>query len=176
MKPIYVTTDTHFGHQMMSSKFGIRPEGFEKIILRHLSKLPEDATLVHLGDFCIGADEEWVKTFMDTVPCRRKILVRGNHDNKSDTWYYDRGWSFVCSSFILRLFGKRVLFSHIPKDHTHYPYTEVNVHGHTHGDMHRDIEVRDIYDPEYHIEIALEKMDYQPTMLTDKLIRMGVKG
>lgn len=175
MKPIYLTTDTHFGHEMMCSKFGIRPKGFEAIILSNLMALPEDSTLVHLGDFCIGDDEEWHKKFMENIPCKRKVLVRGNHDNKSDTWYYNNGWSFICSSFIARYFGKRILFSHIPKDHSHYPFTQINVHGHTHGDRHRDEELKDIYDPPYHREIALEKTGLKPVLLTEKLILRGAE-
>jgi len=170
MKPIHLITDTHFGHEMMSSKFGIRPKGFEQQIFDKLASLPEDSTLIHLGDFCIGTDDYWHRAFTETTPPRRKVLVRGNHDNKSDSWYYERGWDFVCSSFIGKYFGKRVLFSHIPKDHSHYPYTEINIHGHTHGDLHRDEEIKPFYDHSYHIEIALEKTGLSPVMLSQKLI------
>ena len=55
---IWLTTDTHFGHQRMI-EFG-RPQDFEVKIGKAISEVvkPEDV-LIHLGDFCIGKDEYW---------------------------------------------------------------------------------------------------------------------
>ena len=173
MKPIYLTTDTHFNHDKLWQTFKERPENFEMLISQSHKKLPEDCTLIHLGDVGMGQDtlahEKWNQA---TNHVKRKILVRGNHDGKSDSWYYDNGWDFVCSIFIISLFGERILFSHIPKENSHYQNTTRNLHGHTHGNTHRDEDVRDIYDTSYHIEIALEHSDYRPILLTEKLVKL----
>ena len=71
--------------------------------------------MMNLGDICIGKDEEWHLRLMDaTSGFKRKILVRGNHDNKSYSWYYDHGWDFVCETMRMRFRGKEIVFSHMP--------------------------------------------------------------
>ena len=64
---IWIITDTHFNHDKMPLYCG-RPVGFEEIIIKNLVRLirPIDI-LIHLGDFCIGKDEEWHKRFLETV-------------------------------------------------------------------------------------------------------------
>lgn len=131
----YITTDTHFGHAMLVNH-GYREEGFETKILSQLSKVDGDV-LLHLGDFCIGNDELWHTKFMETVSphFKKKILVRGNHDNKSYSWYYAHGWDFVCETMRLRFQGKELLFSHMPvlaedSKYTTYLKVDMNFHGH----------------------------------------------
>ncbi len=171
MMPIYVSTDLHFNHMKLHDTFGDRPANFQELELNSHAEIPAEAMLIFLGDFCIGKDEEMHKQWNDyTGHIQHRILVRGNHDNKPDSWYLRHGWDFVCRSTILRLFGKRVLFSHIPKDHSHYPTTDLNIHGHTHGNAHRDEDIRHLIDPNYHIEIAMEHTNYSPVKLTDKFV------
>lgn len=169
MMPIYITTDTHFNHMKLHEVFGDRPANFQDLIIASHNALPEDTLLIHLGDFCIGKDDEMHDKWNNaTKHIQHRVLVRGNHDNKSDSYYLRHGWDYVCSLTIMRVFGKRVLFSHIPRDHTHYPTTEINIHGHTHGNTHRDFEIQDFYDPTYHREMALEHTDFKPVLLTPK--------
>lgn len=171
MKHTFLTTDTHFNHVRLWRDFRERPENFEELIHNSHIQLPRDCILIHLGDIGMGKDdlahEKWNKA---TGHIKRRILVRGNHDNKSDSWYYERGWSFVCSAFTFRVFGKKILFTHIPKDKKYFEGVDVNIHGHTHGNTHRDIDVKDIYNPKYHLEIALEHTSYKPVLLSEKLI------
>ena len=173
MMPIYLTTDTHFNHMKLHDVFGDRPANFQELILASHAELPEDCLLIHLGDICMGKDEESHERWNTaTKHIKHRILVRGNHANKPDSWYLRHGWDFVCRSTVMKIYGKRVICSHIPKDHTHYPTTELNVHGHTHGNKHRDTEIKDFYDPEYHVEMALEHHEYKPVLLTQKFLRL----
>lgn len=161
---IWLTTDTHFGHEAMIEYCG-RKEGFEEEILCNLEKfLHGGDLLIHLGDFCIGADEYWHEKFM-SLP-GKKFLVKGNHDHKSNSWYFAHGWDFVCDQFRDRYFGKNILFSHIPQpwDGWH----DVNVHGHFHNSDHRRME------PElweirngYQKLLAIEYTDMKPVKLED---------
>lgn len=161
---IYITTDTHFSHKKLI-EWG-RPKDFEERLWKGFEVIKENDLLIHLGDFCIGNDELNHNLFMERVK-GKKIFVRGNHDNKSNTWLYNHGWDFVCREFKDKFFGLSFTFTHIPipKNETDY-----NIHGHTHGNMHRNIDVRDYYDKSFHIEIAPEIDNYQPTLLNQKII------
>lgn len=161
---IWLTTDTHFGHDKMIEWCG-RPSNHEEIILRELRKVPSDAILIHLGDICMGKDEYWNEQFhLNTAQCKKKILVRGNHDNKSDSWYLDRKWDFVCDTFSTKYFGKKILFSHIPQsiELCH----DINIHGHLHNTDHRNYEheIKTVLSPR-HILLAIENTDLKPVNL-----------
>lgn len=172
-RKIWIITDTHFNHRKLID-IGERPADFEARILTKLTMLVKDDDIViHLGDFCIGNEELWHREFMNACGKARKYLVRGNHDHKSQTWYYDHGWDLVSAAMILKVNGKSVLLSHRPmpkfsaqmKDGIQQ-ITQFNLHGHTHGNAHRDEEHAPFYDPAYHIEVAMEhKPLYEPRLL-----------
>jgi calcineurin-like phosphoesterase family protein len=130
---IFITTDTHFGHDKMIEFCG-RPRNFEEIIKKKILKVVLAGDLfIHLGDICIGNDEIHNKWFTENIKCK-KILVKGNHDKKSNSWYLSRGWDFVCESFSDKFFGKRVLFSHAPQKSNNF---DINIHGHFHNALPR---------------------------------------
>lgn len=130
---IWLTTDTHFGHDKMIEFCG-RPTDFSDQILNNLSKLvKEDSLLIHLGDVCIGNDQKWHDALSDSMPSVSKILIRGNHDKKSDQWYMSNGWRFVCESIQNTYFGENILLSHFPINDIGY---DLNIHGHFHNSDH----------------------------------------
>ncbi len=134
---ITAVTDTHFGHEMLV-KNRHREEGYEKKLLRSIQDTKGDI-LIHTGDFCIGGDEKWHEQFrIHAYGFKRRILVRGNHDNKSYSWYYNHGWDAVVEYAQMRIDGIEVLFSHMPIPQediapTLYHKPSVNFHGHLHG-------------------------------------------
>ena len=129
----YVIGDTHFNHHEMLT-YCNRPINFEEKLSKSMSLLDENAVLFHLGDISIGKDEEMHQRHIAPLKAR-KILVRGNHDKKSNTWYLRNGWDFVCTTLTDKFFGKDVLLSHKPIADNGY---EVNVHAHLHNLGHRD--------------------------------------
>jgi calcineurin-like phosphoesterase family protein len=156
----YITTDTHFGHQMLIDK-GYRPECYEDKIHSELCAPDYEDVIIHLGDICIGNDEKYNTELFNTVDAKL-ILVRGNHDNKSDSWYYEQGWDFVCDLFILKKYGKTIVFSHEPLKQFK---GDINIHGHWHNNDHR-------VEPDYkkwygkrHKLLALEHTNYKPVEL-----------
>lgn len=161
---VWIITDTHLGHKKLI-EWG-RPVDFEQQITSSLRReVKSEDLLIHLGDVAIGHDEE-NNLLITSVPCK-KILVKGNHDSKSNSWYLGHGWDFVCHSFMDVLWGKRVKFAHAPE-----PIEEdidLQLHGHSHGDAHRDEEFCPFYSPEYHKEVALEKTGYRPILLESLL-------
>lgn len=164
---IYAISDTHFGHEKLTT-LSNRPEDFTEIILEDLNRQRGDL-LIHCGDFCIGQDEKWAEAFnLATVGFSKRILVRGNHDKKSDSWYLSRCFDFVCDQLVTTHFGKRVIYSHMPvfrNDKFWEPsFGPVrNIHGHLHGNMHRGEFVKDgvPYDLNYHYDLAPELHDYK---------------
>jgi calcineurin-like phosphoesterase family protein len=158
----WLISDTHFGHEAMK-EYCDRPEGFEKLIFKGLERIKPDDILIHLGDICIGNDEEWHDKLKEQT-CFKKILVKGNHDKKSNSWYLNHGWDFVCDQFKDELYGKKICFSHKPVvwDGEY----DANIHGHFHNSDHRRKE------PElfaikngYQKLIAVEYTDYKPVTL-----------
>lgn len=168
----WITTDTHFGHRKLEEYSG-RPSNFEDLIWKGLEKLTTTDCLIHLGDVCIGKDSEWHKK-IQTLDCRL-ILVKGNHDGQSNSWYLEHGWDFVCDSFSMKFGGKNILFSHEPQDIGKF---DLNIHGHFHNNLHRLLEGRYVIDGEEernkdilcvltpkHKLLAIEDTNYQPVKL-----------
>ena len=138
---IFLCSDTHFGHTKLI-EYCHRPIDFGTKILKALEVIGKNDMLIHLGDFCIGNDKDWHKDFFKVLKTQRVILVRGNHDNKSDSWYYDNGWDFVCKTFTAKHFGKKILFSHIPQRRITHGNYDINIHGHYHNADHRKRELK----------------------------------
>jgi len=163
---IWVISDTHLGHKNLVH-MGIRPEDFEQQILDSLSVIQPQDILIHLGDIAMKRATDNVAVLMSYLPPEtKKILCCGNHDNKSNIWYINNGWTWACRSFSAKFFGRKLLFSHEPKRVRH-PYT--NIHGHTHGGCHRG------YSPPGTIEIALEITGYKPLNLEHILAKNPLK-
>lgn len=158
---IYVITDTHFGHHKLT-EWG-RPADFGGLMLKNLSRVHGDL-LIHCGDFCVGDDEIHLEDFMRAAGAfKKKVLVRGNHDKKSDIYYLSHGFDFVCESFTATYFGKKILFSHEPQFKLSQPLVDFNVHGHLHGNSHRITdEVASAYNLHFNKDIAPDIHDYKP--------------
>lgn len=158
----WIITDTHFWHSKLTEN-GFRPEWFEDKILKKLSKhIKYWDTVIHLWDFCIWDDRFWHSNYASILKWVNCILVKGNHDKKSNQWYYDHGWDFVCEQFTDTFFGKLVTFSHIPISWIDH----LNIHGHTHWNSHRD---DDFIRNDNQIEVALELNGYRPVSIKSLL-------
>jgi len=129
----YVISDTHFGHEKMYIDNGRSP-GFENTIIHNTQNtVGEGDVLIHLGDVTFYNEAFWTRQFCECHKAKN-WLVKGNHDGKSDNWYLDHGFDFVARRFQTKMFGKKLLFTHIPEE----GLTDVtNIHGHLHNDEHR---------------------------------------
>jgi calcineurin-like phosphoesterase family protein len=161
-----IVPDTHFGNNKLEE---CRFKGFSERVLKNIThSVPENGVLVHIGDVCFGDDALWHSkiTGLPLRPFKRKVLVRGNHDGKTDNWYMSHGWDFVCESFTIERFNKRILFSHMPLRDSGY---DINVHGHFHDFKKEIIQTREprIFAllNEKHYLVALEKTNYMPVRL-----------
>lgn len=159
---LWLITDTHFNHDALVRYCG-RPPDFTRRIIKNCRQLlaPTDV-LIHLGDV-IFSNAGQLDELLAEIP-GTKILVKGNHDKRPDSWFYNKGFSFVCDAFRI----EDVIFSHIPLPQLP-PDVRLNVHGHFHNTDHRrhEPEIADYYDDEKHRLLALEHTDYKPVLLRE---------
>lgn len=144
-----ITSDTHFGHKNII-EYCWRPKNFEEIIKDNLIEETNiDDVLIHLWDVCFGNDRRYNNWFKN-LQCR-KILVRGNHDKKTNGWYMNNGWDFVCDTFSLVYDNKIIVFSHQPLPV--WNYYDINIHWHLHE--------KSLFISDKHKLISLEKNGYR---------------
>jgi len=159
---IYLTTDTHFSHKKEMIEYCDRPIDFEERLIKSFCLLQHDDILFHLGDICIGKDQDIHDNIIQKIKAK-KILVRGNHDKKSNSWYLRNGWDFVCRHFFDKYHGLNVLFSHRPVAWD--GMFDINIHGHLHNLGHRPDEKGNSMN---HL-ISLEIDGYRPLSLRSVL-------
>ena len=158
---VWLTTDTHFGHEALEVYCG-RPNDVADKIFNGFRNIGKDDMLIHLGDVCIGGDEYWHDKLSKTGG--KRILVKGNHDRKSNHWYLTHGWGFVCDSFDMTYKGRKIKFSHIPIAWD--GYYDLNIHGHFHNSDYRRQEKELLFIKNgYQKLLALEYTNYQPVLL-----------
>lgn len=157
----YVISDTHFNHDDIVG-YCERPADHEKRIMHNLMAVAAPShCLIHLGDFALGMEAKW-SVELNKHWVGRKILIMGNHDSKSASWYMEHGWDFVCDSFRLKYAGKIIHFSHKPESWD--GVWEINVHGHLHNLGHRNKDFKEL--KKWHRLYAPELMGYRPIELS----------
>lgn len=162
----WLISDTHFNHLKLE-EWGGRSGDWQEKLLKGIKQIPVGDTLIHLGDICIGKDEEVHGMIRDNTFGIKKILIRGNHDKKSLQWYEQHGWDFACDGLELLFLGHYLHLTHRPA--RPQGNTTWNIHGHTHGNLHRSEEYIEFYSPEYHIDISPELVGYKPIFLESLL-------
>ena len=143
----WVVADTHFGHEKLKQWTG-RGDDWDQRIINELPVIIEGDIFIHLGDVCWYHHEHWHEEMLDMVEGKR-ILVRGNHDKKTASWYYDHGWDLVVDRFDLKVYGMRIAFTHVPLV---FEEGIVNVHGHMHNTNHHDWEYVEGFHHTVHME------------------------
>jgi len=103
---VWLITDTHFNHENIK-RYCNRPDDFNERIIRNWQRLvvPEDL-VIHLGDVILGRNHT-LSAIMRCLP-GRKVLIIGNHDRESATFYMRHGFDFACESMVFR----KVLLTH----------------------------------------------------------------
>lgn len=142
-QPDFIISDTHFYHKMipeyepMRRAWGADSNAMTKHMIEEWNRaVPKDATVLHLGDFCLGNAEllKYVRSLLNG----KIVLVHGNHDRKRTallsagidevhtrlSFTTDDGWEVVCAHNPHHLREKCW-----PTDHPRRLY----LHGHTHS-------------------------------------------
>lgn len=131
---IYIISDTHFNHRKIlayeNRPFSSVEDMNENIIKNWNSVVKSGDIVIHLGDVALGRMSE-----VPGIIARlngNKIFVRGNHDDKSDTYYLNAGFSAVGRNFIFPHNGLTIFCSHHPYKPEGIEY-DLHLFGHVHG-------------------------------------------
>jgi len=102
---VWFVSDTHFGH---NRDFIYKPRGFneieahdETIIQRWNERVSENDTVIHLGDFIVGAGDNADKLGNSLLARLKgsKVLIWGNHNSYLKNLYKrlikGRGWDYM---------------------------------------------------------------------------------
>lgn len=102
----WLVSDTHFGHDNIVG-FCFRPEDHEQVMIAEWRKVvPEDATVLHLGDLAYSNNARFRRIMAKELPPYtdenapkphkgRKLLIEGNHDQQRRAFYRSSGFTFV---------------------------------------------------------------------------------
>jgi calcineurin-like phosphoesterase family protein len=153
----WIITDTHFDHDNIGV-YCARPDGWMDQILRNWRAIvqPEDL-VIHLGDVKVG-NRHKLTELLYSLP-GTKVLIRGNHDNESLTWYMRNGFVAAMDGMAY----KQVTFSHRPLNSL-YDGTDINIHGHEHNSEWKP-------NKPFQRLLALEYVGYRPVAF-DKFTAM----
>jgi calcineurin-like phosphoesterase family protein len=176
-RPDWVISDTHFLHTKLAEVYCARTtpmlptvDDVDALMVANWHALvkPTD-TILHLGDlgWFKGDDYPWLRDLPG-----RKLLVRGNHDNKLSTeWLAEHGFEEIeAPEYEYKDF--RIVCTHYPQDPRDLPGPTTNIHGHVHNNptdsTHR------------HLNACVELWNYAPIRFefaADKLhFGFGQKG
>jgi calcineurin-like phosphoesterase family protein len=122
----FIVSDWHLNHANIIT-YCDRPKNFtDMIIKRHNERVAHDDVVINLGDVAIGPPgliESQIRNMNG-----RHILIKGNHDHKSSSWYMEHGFQFCCDAMIYR----GAWLTHRPAPSLPEG-THTNVHGHLHN-------------------------------------------
>lgn len=164
---IYFISDTHFEHENVI-KYCKRPfsdirKMNETLISNWNSVVSDDDIIYHLGDFCLS-DKNGIKKIASKLN-GHKILVRGNHDRGSVSFYESVGFE-VLTHAPIKLEEEKLLLSHVPVPDTRIPEGYINVHGHIHNKLLNDDYPTNLYDKDKHFNVSCDVLDFKPISLT----------
>jgi calcineurin-like phosphoesterase family protein len=166
----WITTDTHFNHERLKTLGRGRPDDYEERILESMRQnIKPGDTFIHLGDICMGDDSDAhfrmfvLYPLLNIMEDVQKVLVRGNHDHKSYSWYKNHGWDVVCEAQIIRHHKKRILLSHIPflEKHVRAMGCDYHFHGHFHGTNDRANRRIELYNHNFHFDVAPDNNEFK---------------
>lgn len=128
---IFFTSDTHFSHKMLATghyrPFTSISEMNETLIHNWNSVVGERDTIYHLGDVSMCGSDETIQIMQQLKG--HKILIRGNHDEKTPTFYERCGFSAVLETASIEIDAKSIQMIHDPFLLMNYP---IVLHGHYH--------------------------------------------
>lgn len=130
---VFIISDTHFGHENIirycDRPFNNVKEMDKAIIDNWNSVVGKDDLVIHLGDVSFYNKDK--TRHIITNLNGRKMLIMGNHDNHSESFYKDCGFHTV-SRFPI-VWNEFYLLSHAPLALSETtPY--FNFYGHVHND------------------------------------------
>lgn len=135
----------------------------ETLISNWNSVVSDDDIIYHLGDFCLS-DKTSIKKIASILN-GHKILVRGNHDRVSVSFYESVGFE-VLTHAPIKLEEEKLLLSYVPVPDTRMPEGYINVNGHIHNKLLNDDYPTNLYDKDKHFNVSCDVLDFKTISLT----------
>lgn len=139
---IFYISDPHFGHANII-KFDNRPfnsveEMNQALIDNWNNAVTDKDTIMILGDFCWGLEDEWI-TILDQLKGSKQLIL-GNHDLRHMSKKLRSKFQDVKDYKEIKDNGKRVLLSHYPSLFYRGAYNPDIIHlfGHVHTTLEND--------------------------------------
>jgi len=153
----FVLSDHHLFHKNII-EYEQRPfsslENMHKTIIKnHNNVVTKKDKIFLLGDLSFG-NKVQTQEIIEQMN-GYKILVLGNHDNRSRKWYLDIGINEVIKYPII--YNKFYILSHEPL-HLTPSIAYVNIHGHTHSNKMENVN---------YFNVCVENHGYTPVNLKD---------
>ena len=169
---IYFTSDLHLGHTAVI-RMNQRPfadvEEMNRVLIDHINEIVKpDDTLYILGDLSYKLSVIQANELIQTIRCRNKYLIKGNHDK----------------NYAPELFKEIVDFKHLALSYSsmisydvslmHYPMLEwprsrhgsIQMHGHIHSkDSSYNLKMRDEHIRRY--DVGVDANNYMPVSFED---------
>ena len=162
----YFISDMHFGHEniihLCKRPFTTVKEMDEAIINNWNSVVKKEDTVFVLGDVSFYP-KEITKQIITSLK-GRKLLVKGNHDEKGNDWYSECGFSSVYDLPVL--YNDFFLLSHKPLEWLDKEGVMGNFHGHIHND-HRYLHVTP-----RSFNVSVEQIGYKPIAFEEIVKKM----
>ena len=159
MGKVFLTADMHFGHENII-KYESRPyanaEAMDDAIIKNWNKaVSKRDTVIVAGDVSFYGKEKTAEIVQQLYG--KKILIKGNHDQRNNNWWLDVGFDEVSNYPII--YKEWFVIQHEPptyyNDATPYFY----VYGHVHGsEMYRTLTKQTAC-------VCMERWDYTPVEL-----------
>ena len=132
MRNVWLTSDTHFGHNNII-KYCNRPfssvEEMDETLIQNWNKVVKPGDLVyHLGDVTMGVSHSRLDWIMNRLHGSKRLIV-GNHD---DIPYLSSGGWFQKVMMWRPWNDGKLLFSHVPLHESSLMGGRINIHGHIH--------------------------------------------
>lgn len=163
---IYILSDTHFGHKRVLEferfDFKTIEEHDEYIIEKWNSTVKENDKVYHLGDVIFKYSKYTLKELTSKLK-GYKILIRGNHDKRSNDYYLNNGFNEVYNHPIY--LRENIILSHQPVMEVYNNPYIINIHGHLHGAT---------LSLDNFICVAMDQIGYIPQRI-DELIKTDIK-
>ena len=130
----YILSDTHFGHKKILDfeRFNFKSieEHDDFIVEKWNSVIKEKDIVYHLGDVIFAQSKDSLQCILSKLN-GYKILIKGNHDKKTNNYYLKNGFDEVYNHPVY--YSDNIILSHQPVlEAYNNPYV-INIHGHLHG-------------------------------------------
>ena len=142
---VYFSSDLHFSHANIIL-YCNRPfqtiDEMNKTIIEHFNKtLDKESILFLLGDIALGVDLENIKELLESIKCKEKHLIIGNHDTdrKIDLYKENNLFNSISYADLIKTDYYSFYLSHYPalmerhnklfnlSGHTHIKNNEENI-------------------------------------------------